>query len=271
MALSLPASRVAAETPLPGRAAASRRRLGPVTVVALVTLGLLQVMSLLTPEYLLPSPASMLRSLVDIVVGEPFSVFITLVRLVAGVVASFVLGSILGVLMGFSPRVAVYSEAAMFMLSGIPALSWMLLAVLWFPHPEARVFFVLFVVLLPFYALNVSDGIRALPKDWVEMLEMFRPSKLQIFRLLVWPHLVPYVILTTRSVLGYAIRMVIFAELIGAATGAGARLAYAQGMLRIDRVFAWTILLVVMNFALQAVVGLIDRRLLGWRPAVQIR
>jgi len=42
---------------------------------------------------------------------------------------------------------------------------------------------------------------------------------------LIVPHIVPYVILTTKSVSGYAIRMIVFAELIGAAVGVGARLA----------------------------------------------
>jgi NitT/TauT family transport system permease protein len=159
----------------------------------------------------------------------------------------------------------------MFVLSGVPALSWMLLAVLWFPSTEARIFFVLFVVMFPFYALNAYEGIRALPRDWVEMLDVFRPTRRQLLRMLIVPQLIPYVLLTTKSVSGYAIRMVVFAELIGAATGAGARLAQAQGMLRVDRVFAWTILLVIVNFMVQGLVSAVDRRLLAWRPAVEIR
>ncbi len=43
--------------------------------------------------------------------------------------------------------------------TGIPALSWMLIAVFWFRDPESRIFFILMVILLPFYALN--DLLRA--------------------------------------------------------------------------------------------------------------
>jgi NitT/TauT family transport system permease protein len=103
------------------------------------------------------------------------------------------------------------------------------------------------------------------------MLDVFRPTRRQLLRMLIVPQLIPYVLLTTKSVSGYAIRMVVFAELIGAATGAGARLAQAQGMLRVDRVFAWTILLVIVNFMVQGLVSAVDRRLLAWRPAVEIR
>ena len=246
-------------------------RPGPTLVVALAIFALLQIASFFTPEYIIPSPAQMLRAALDIVTREPLNLAVTLLRLLGGVVASLVLGSALGAIMGMSPAAARYAQSLMFVLSGVPALSWMLLAVLWFPHAEARIFFVLFIVLLPFYALNVHEGIRALPRDWVEMLDVFRPTRWQVFRMLIVPQVVPYLILTTRSVSGYAIRMVIFAELIGAATGAGARLAQAQGMMRVDRIFAWTILLVVLNFLVQGLVALADRRMLRWRPAVEIR
>jgi NitT/TauT family transport system permease protein len=147
----------------------------------------------------------------------------------------------------------------------------MLLAILWFKSTEERIFFILIVLLLPFYALNVYDGIRALPREWVEMVDVFRPSRGQVLRLLVLPHVVPYVIMTTKSVVGYAIRMTIFAELVASAIGVGARMANAQSTLQVDVVMAWTFLLVVLNFLVQGVVSLAERRLLGWRAEAVIR
>lgn len=261
------------DTRTPIRASAARPRFRPRFTIAVVLtiFVVLQVMSFFTPDYLIPSPYSMLRATFDLLYRQSASFVVTLVRVVLGVVASLVLGSALGAAMGLSVAVAGYSESLMFVLSGVPALSWMLLAVLWFPYAEARIFFVLFVILFPFYALNVYEGIRALPKDFIEMLDVFRPTRWQVFKVLIVPQIVPYVLLTTKSLSGFAIRMAVFAELIGAATGVGARLAEAQGMLRVDRVFAWTILLVVLNFALQHLVSAVDRRLLAWRPAVEIR
>ncbi len=244
---------------------------GPTLVVVVLIFAALAVSSLFTPDYIIPSPRQMLVALVELLTRQSGDLVITVVRLAAGVAAALVLGSALGGLMGVVQPVARYSKSLLFILSGVPALSWMLLAVLWFRDTEMRIFFVLFVVVMPFYALNIYDGIRALPRDWTEMLEVFRPTRWEVFRLLIVPHIVPYVILTTKSVSGYAIRMIVFAELIGAAVGVGARLAQAQGMFRIDRVFAWTILLVVLNFVLQGVINLVERRMLAWRPAAQIR
>lgn len=239
-------------------------------VVAVIFVGL-AVTSQFTPDYIIPTPRQMLGALVELVTLQSRDLAITVARLAVGVVAALLLGSALGGLMGVARSVARYGNSLLFILSGVPALSWMLLAVLWFRDTETRIFFILFIVVMPFYALNVYEGIQALPRDWAEMLEVFRPTRLEVFRLLIVPHVVPYIILTTKSVSGYAIRMIVFAELIGAAVGVGARLAQAQGMFRIDRVFAWTILLVALNFVVQGAINIAERRMLAWRPAVEIR
>jgi NitT/TauT family transport system permease protein len=245
-----------------------------VVATVVVTLGLIaamQVMSAFTPPYVLPSPGTVLLALVELLRRDLPHLGITLARWTAGVAFALVVGSALGIVMASARRLAPYLRSLLFIDTGVPALSWMLLAILWFGNPEARIFFILVVLLLPFYAMNVYEGIKALPPEWVEMVEVFRPSRLQLLRLLVLPHIVPYVILTTKSVVGYAIRMTIFAELIAAAVGVGARMSLAQSLFRIDTVLAWTVLLVVLNFVVQGLVVLAERHALAWRPTPGLR
>jgi NitT/TauT family transport system permease protein len=230
-----------------------------------------QVMSFFAPAYIMPSPLQMLIATFNILAEDWRDLGITVARLMAALVAAMVVGSLLGGMMGLLRRFASYARSFLFILSGVPSLSWILLAVLWFPQPEARIFFILVVVTLPFYALNVYDAIRALPTEWVEMLNVFRPSRGQAFRMLVIPHILPTIVMTSKSVSGYAIRMVVFAELIGATIGIGAKLAQSQSLFRVDAIFGWTILLIVLNFAIQWLVELIERRLFKWRPAVEFR
>jgi NitT/TauT family transport system permease protein len=45
----------------------------------------------------------------------------------------------------------------------------------------------------------------------------------------------------------------------------------AQSTFRIDQVFAWTFLLVVLNIALQAAVSALEKVALKWRPEVKVR
>ena len=85
------------------------------------------------------------------------------------------------------------------------------------------------------------------------------------------PHIVPYILMTTKSIVGYAIRMTVFAETISASSGMGARMQLAQDNFNMSGVIGWTVLLVVLNLSVQALVTFSERRLLKWRPEVNVR
>ncbi|MEW6767057.1 MAG: ABC transporter permease [Pseudomonadota bacterium] len=254
-----------------GRSPESRKDVIATTVVVILLLVAMEITSRYVPDYIMPSPVTVWKAARELFFSDPYNVAVTLVRLAVAVTISMFIGVLLGLLMGMLPSVRPYLRALVVIDTGIPALSWMLIAVFWFKNPETRIFFILLVILLPFYALNIYEGIRALPKDLVDMIESFRPSRWQILRYLIFPHIVPYIFLTTKSVIGYAIRMVIFAELVASAVGIGARMNFAQSTFRIDQVLAWTFFLVILNLALQAAVNGVEKLVLRWRPEATVR
>ena len=255
----------------PAAAGGGRREIFAMVVVVAALFAAMEIASRFVPDYIMPSPLVILTSLIESLRTEQSHIWITLARLAAAVAFSMLVGIVLGLVMGTYAGVRPYLRSLIIIDTGIPALSWMLLAVFWFRDPEARIFFILTLILIPFYALNVYDGMRALSRDLVDMIESFRPSRLHVLRYLVGPHIVPYVFLTTRSVIGYAIRMAIFAELVASAVGIGSRMSLAQSTFHIDQVLAWTIFLVVFNLAVQGAVALLEKRLLKWRPEANVR
>jgi NitT/TauT family transport system permease protein len=257
--------------PKPAVDSGNRRELVALIVV-IIALGIaMEVTSRFVPDYVMPSPVAIGKALKDLLSVDLMHVAITLARLAVAIVFSVVLGVAIGLLMGTSKQLGPYLKSLVVIDTGIPALSWMLVAVFWFKDPEARIFFILTVILLPFYALNVYEGLRAIPRDWVDMMESFRPSRWQMMRYLIVPHIVPYIFLTTKSVIGYAIRMVIFAELVASAVGIGSRMSFAQSTFHIDQVLAWTFLLVILNLLLQSAANFSEKHLLKWRAEVKVR
>jgi NitT/TauT family transport system permease protein len=255
----------------PRRNLESRRDLFATGVVVVVLLIAMEITSRYVPDYIMPSPVAVWNAARELFFSDPYHVAVTLVRLAVSVSVAMFVGVLLGLIMGMLPAVRPYLKAIVVIDTGIPALSWMLIAVFWFKNPETRIFFILLVILLPFYALNIYEGVRALPKDFVDMIESFRPSRWQVLRYLILPHIVPYIFLTTKSVIGYAIRMVIFAELVASAVGIGARMNLAQSTFRIDQVLAWTFFLVILNLVLQALVNGVEKLALRWRAEATVR
>lgn len=241
-----------------------------IAVVALILIAM-EITSRFVPDYIMPSPVTVFEAVWRLAIANHKDILVTLGRLAAAMAVSMVVGILLGLIMGISAKIRPFIRALVIIDTGIPALSWILLAVFWFKNPEFRIFFILVMILVPFFALNIYDGMRALPKDFLDMIESFRPSQWQTLRYLIIPHIVPYILMTTKSVIGYATRMVIFAELVASAIGIGAQMGLAQATFHIEEVFAWTFFLVVLNIVLQLLVTGIERVALKWRPEASMR
>lgn len=241
------------------------------TVVVLAIIVAMQLWSETVPSYIMPPPLLSGKAILNALGTDYLQILITVTRLTVAVLFSLVVGSVLGALMALVRPLQPFLKSIIVIDTGVPALSWMLFAIFWFKAPEARVFFILAMILLPFYALNVADGIRALSRDLIEMVETFRPTRWQLFRMLILPHTVPYILMTTRSIIGYATRMTVFAELVSVSTGIGAQMGLAQSNFQMEGVIAWTVVLVVLNLLIQALVAAVEKSMLRWRPEVSVR
>lgn len=241
-----------------------------VTVIVLLVLAM-EVWSRYVPPFIMPAPERTLAAMIEAVRNDYVHIGLTIGRLCIAVLAALVIGTLIGAVMALVRPLEPFLRSIVVIDTGVPALSWMLFAIFWFENAESRVFFILLMILVPFYALNVFDGIRALSKDLVELVETFRPSRWQVLRLLIGPHIVPYLLMTTKSIIGYATRMTVFAELVSVSTGMGAKMGAAQSTFQMDGVLAWTIILVFANLVIQALVMGLEKLLLGYRPEVEVR
>ena len=63
----------------------------------------------------------------------------------------------------------------------------MVIAIIWFRGIEFRIFFIMVMTTLPAFTFQMLDAYRAMSKDLFEMTLAFRPTRLDLFRTLVWP------------------------------------------------------------------------------------
>ncbi|WP_421617228.1 ABC transporter permease [Brevibacillus sp. TJ4] len=190
----------------------------------------------------------------------------TMGRILLGLLFSFVIGTAIGLIMSKSKSFDQYIRPALNLIQGIPALSWVVFAVIWFPQPEFRMFFIIFITALPNFSLQIFDSIQAISKDFREMLLVLRPKPTQMFRMLVLPSLIPDILTSWKVNLGNTTRVAVVAELVGATLGIGFQLQAAQALFEMSQAIAWTFALVIFIFFMQFVIGALERTLLSWRP-----
>jgi NitT/TauT family transport system permease protein len=182
------------------------------------------------------------------------------------------IGWSIGLAMGaFRTRVGQYLMPALNIIQAIPALSWVLVSVLWISSIEVRTIFICFIIGLPFFALNVYEGLRDINSDIVKAIDQFRPSRLQVMRILLIPQSLVYLLLSVRSAASLCLRILVFAEMIGATSGVGERMAVALANFRMDQIFAWTLVLIMVGFGVSRATGAAERWLLRWRDEVIVR
>lgn len=227
----------------------------------------LQVFASATPSYIMPPVLDIAARYAELWFAETAAVVSTFVRIVTGLALAFAIGITGGTAMGMNSVAREYGETFVKFLTGIPGLSWVLIAVLWFDDVEFRIVFVLFMVLFPWYTLSTMDAVRGIPRDFTDMVRSFRFTRLEYTRKLVLPYILPDIVSVSKSNIGYAARVVVVAELVGASTGIGRQLLLAESQFDIVDIFAWTFVLVTIMFALQGLLVVVERTQLTWREA----
>jgi len=214
------------------------------------------------PAFAVPSLVRIGEALTKI---TPLDVAVTLARVLGALAASFALGVAGAVVMYLSQTADRYAKPIVRLLMAVPVVSWILFAILWFRWVEFRIGFVLVVVCAPVFLIDILDAMKGVSRELREMVRSFRPTRVQFFVKLMLPATLPAILTSWKINLSLAIRVVTIAELVGAVTGIGHQLAVAQELFSVANVFAWTLVLVVLLFALEAAVNWLEHRLLRWR------
>jgi NitT/TauT family transport system permease protein len=237
-------------------------------ISALVLIGIWEIAAWFFPPFLFPSTLAIGQHVLSIFSDQAQVVgaVATSARILLGMAGAFLIGGVLAVWMGMSVRVERYTHPLLTFNQGIPALSWVVISVIWFKSTEFRIWFIIVMTTLPAFAFQIYDSYRAMSKDLVEMSLSFRPSKWDMFRTLIMPSILPGILTAWKVNLGNVARVVVVAELVGASIGVGYELLQRQQLFDMAGAIAWTLVLVLFVVASQGVVTLLEATLLRYRP-----
>jgi NitT/TauT family transport system permease protein len=236
------------------------RRLAEVAAPFVALAALWQIASLYFPKYLFPPLLDVFRRTLDIFVDWPqfAQVLATVGRILGGLAGAFVIGAALAILMVRSRAVDRFFAPILSFFQGVPALSWVVFAIIWFHGIEFRIFFIMVVTSLPAVTFQVLDALRGMSKDLFEMVLSFRPTRRKMFRAMILPAILPDVMTAWKVNLGNASRVVVVAELVGATGGVGYELLMQQQQFDMAGALAWTLQLVLFVLVSQQIIALIE-------------
>lgn len=250
------------------------RRLGrdyDIGWVALGTVVLLAVWALVSrhqPELILPSPAETLTAFADLVsAGRMFGeLWHTFSMALIGVALAFVIGAVWGGIAGRFRWFSSFTQPLLSMLMALPPVILVALGIVWLGPTGAVTRMVVTLVALPLIVIAVTEAVRDIDADLLEMARSFELSRWKTFRHVVAPGVASPVLAATSVTVGQALRVAVMAELLSATSGVGGQVRLAQTNLNTAQLFAWAITLVIVVMLLeQLIVRPVTRHLLRWR------
>jgi NitT/TauT family transport system permease protein len=145
----------------------------------------------------------------------------TLGAIIEGVTIGTAAGIIIGVAMGRIPEVNWFLATYIRALYALPLIALVPLVILWVGYqPEARLIIVIIATFLP-VAVTTADGTRAIPKEYLDVGQMFGARTHHVWFGIALPSALPHII--TGVELGFArgITNAIAIEVLASVPGMG--------------------------------------------------
>jgi NitT/TauT family transport system permease protein/sulfonate transport system permease protein len=226
-----------------------------------------QLVSQTTLSGILPGPIAVGRSLFELLQEKSFllDLLTSAFRVVGSLAAAMLIGGLLALLPYWVPCLhgTVHRTIKPF-FNSFPAIAWALLASVWFGVSNFTVVFVQTAILVPFCLVNISEGVRLLDRDLLEMGRSFTARSNRVFTRITVPLLLPYLVSALRSAYGVAWKIALVAELFGAQSGLGFAMLRAENVANTTGVLAICLMIVIAGIAGDRfIIQPLDRRTQG--------
>lgn len=203
----------------------------------------------LNAPILLPSPNEVLRTTVEIFKTRDFisNVGATIIRALISFLIIIVSGTLCGLLAG---RFIIFKKAISPLISlfkATPVMSIILLAFIWLKSSSVPIFSA-FLMAFPIMFVQTMDAYSHIDTKLEQMCIVYDIKGTKRIKALVVPSLIPSIITGSRQTLSMILKVVIAAEvIILPKQGIGRSLQLAQIQLETCKVFAWTIVAVILT------------------------
>lgn len=212
------------------RAATKRILQGTTTLAACLLIwhiasvtGLFGRTTLASSHLLLPPPSQVLSTLYQMSRSGYLldNVSISVLRVLCGFLISAAIAIPLGIAMASSASVYNFADPIVRLLSPIPGVAWVPIAILWFGLGDEAAIFIIAVGSIFPILLSTIQGVRDVDRRLVDAARTMGATHWQILRRVMLPSLVPYLVTGLRTGLSFAWRVVIAAEMVGVPKGIG--------------------------------------------------
>jgi len=188
----------------------------------------------------------------------------TLAAVAEGLAIALIFGTIIGLLMGRSP---MFERGIRHYVNGfyaVPMIVVLPLFSLWFGYSGAtRIATIIFAAIFSII-INVADGARSVPREYMEVARSFRSGRLSTLVGIVLPSSMPYLLAGIRLAAGRALIGAVVAEFFISVGGLGYYILYNSRSYHHNEAFVGVLLLAAFGVGFELLVTWATQRFMPW-------
>ena len=194
---------------------------------------------------------------------------VTLTETLVGFALGTVLGVAAGIWLALNPVASEVLEPFIKGFNAIPRIVLAPIFALWFGLGMTSKI-ALIVTLVFFMAFfNTYQGVRDANPVILANARLLRASGAKMLRHIYLPSAAQWILSSLRTSIGFAVTGAVVGEYLGSSVGIGHVIAQAEGSFDATGVFAGMVVLGIFVLLLDALVSVLEARILVWRPAAE--
>jgi NitT/TauT family transport system permease protein len=227
------------------------------------TLQLINPMFMSAPSFVFKAAFQLFAS------GEIFNdLYVSGIEFFWGYMLSVVVAIPFGIAIGWYKRFAYICDPFVNAMNATPRIALLPLVIIWLGIGIISKVGIIFLGALFPLLINTRDGVKTTPHNLLTAARSFGASDWQIFRSVVFPSTVPFILTGLRLAVGRALIGVMVGELYAATAGIGFMITVAGATFQTDKVFVGVLIFAISGMTLTSVIDHFERRFDKWRPKV---
>lgn len=242
--------------------------IGSAAVLVFLVVWQLAAFRRVVPELFLPGPLDIASAFAAYVArGQIWpDMWVSGQELIYGFALSIVIGLPLGMLMGWYRRLNQALDPFVTFFYSIPRVALTPLLIIWFGIGINSKIAVVFLGAIFAIVINTAAGVRTLDPALIKAARSFGASDAQLFRTIVLPGSVPFILTGLRLGLGHALTGVVVGELVAAQLGVGLMMATAGATFQTSKVFVGLVIFATTGVVMTNILSRIEQRFQSWKP-----
>ena len=170
----------------------------------------------------IPSPFQTILNFIEIFPGElSIHLLVSFLRILVAILISLVAGSLIGLWIGMSKKADELVSPVVYILYPIPKIAFLPILMILFGLGNTPKIVLIITIVIFQIIVAVRDGVKEIPKELFYSVVSLGLNKLQIYRHLIVPYVLPKIITAIRISVGVSISVLFYGENFATTYGIG--------------------------------------------------